>query len=171
VRVDAQPTDAGIRVALRLTPLSDEDRPVVRCRPVTVAGGIGEHKWTDRHLLESLAEPGAVALILDHGDDVLEAAWASFWVVEGSALITPPADGRLLPGVTRQLLLELAPSLGLQARTEPISLARAHAADANFLTSSLRHAVAAELQSGSPRSAAGSPVAAIRAALANTHWE
>ena len=171
LRVDAQPTDAGIQVALRITPLSDEDRRVVGCQPVAVAGGIGEHKWADRRRLESLAEPGAVALIVDQGDELLEAAWANFWLIEGTALITPPADGRLLPGVTRQLLLELAPSLGLQAHTEPISLARARAADAIFLTSSLRHAVAAELESGSSRSADGSLVAAIRAALAKTTWE
>ena len=173
LRVDAQPTDAGIRIALRVTPLGAEHRSIVRCQPVAVDGGIGAHKWADRRRLESLAEPDAVALIVivDPGDEVLEAAWANFWLIEGTALITPPADGRLLPGVTRQLLLELAPSLGLQARTEPISLARAHAADAIFLTSSLRHAAAAELESGSSRSADGSLVAAIRAALAKTDWE
>jgi para-aminobenzoate synthetase/4-amino-4-deoxychorismate lyase len=171
VRVDAQPRDPGLELALAVTPVGDEARSVVRCRPVRVAGGIGQHKWADRRLLESLSEAGAVALIIDRDDQVLEAAWANFWLIEGTALITPPADGRLLPGVTRALLLELAPSLGLQTRTEPISLARASAADAIFLTSSLRHALAAELGSGSSRSADGSLVASIRGALANTDWE
>ena len=45
---------------------------------------------------------------------MLEAAWGNVWLLEGDRLITPPADGRILPGVTRALLLELAPSLGLQ---------------------------------------------------------
>jgi para-aminobenzoate synthetase/4-amino-4-deoxychorismate lyase len=170
LRVDAQPSDAGVQVALRVTPLGDAASSVVRCQPVPVAGGIGEHKWADRRRLESLAEPGAVALIVDHGDYVLEVAWANFWLIEGTALITPPADGRLLPGVTRQLLLELAPSLGLRPRTEPISLARAGAADAIFLTSSLRHAVAAELDPGPSGSRDDSVVTVIRAAMAEIEW-
>jgi para-aminobenzoate synthetase/4-amino-4-deoxychorismate lyase len=170
-RVDARPSDAGLEVALAVTPVGDAARSVVRCRPVRVAGGIGRHKWADRRLLESLTDAGAVALIVDRDDQVLEAAWANFWLIEGTALVTAPADGRLLAGVTRALLLELAPSLGLQTRTEPISLARARAADAIFLTSSLRHALAAELESGSSRSADGSLVASIRAALAKTDWE
>jgi para-aminobenzoate synthetase/4-amino-4-deoxychorismate lyase len=171
VRVDARPSDAGVEVTLVVTPVGDEARSVVRCRPVRVAGGIGQHKWADRRLLESLTDAGAVALIVDRDDRVLEAAWANFWLIEGTALITSPADGRLLPGVSRQLLLELAPSLGLRPRTEPISLARASAADAIFLTSSLRHAVAAELERPPGRSRDASLVASIAEAMAERAWE
>ncbi len=48
-------------------------------------------------------------LLVDADGTVLEAAWGNVWVLEGDALLTPPADGRILPGVTRSLLLELAP--------------------------------------------------------------
>jgi para-aminobenzoate synthetase/4-amino-4-deoxychorismate lyase len=170
VRVDAQPSDAGVKVALAVRPVGDEARTVVRCRPVLVAGGIGEHKWADRRLLESLAKPGAVTLIVDRDGELLEAAWANVWLIEGTALITPPADGRLLPGVIRQLLLELAPSLGLQPRIEAISLPRARAADAIFLTSSVRHAVAAELEPAAPSSGDHPLVSVIRAATAGIDW-
>lgn len=184
LRVDARPDSGALEIELQLTPLDGGGAGrEVCCRPVVVPGGVGKYKWADRRLLESLADPGAVALILDRGDEVLEAAWANCWLIEGSALITPPADERLLPGVTRQLLLDLAPSLGLQAHTDPISLARARAADAIFLTSSLRHAVPAELEPGPSRSGDdslmhprsrprdASLVHAIRAALAQTAWE
>ena len=81
-------------------------------------------------------------LLVDADGSVLEAAWANFWILDGRTLITPPADGRLLPGVTRARLLELAPSLGLEACERPISLAQARAAPAALLTSSLALAAA-----------------------------
>jgi branched-subunit amino acid aminotransferase/4-amino-4-deoxychorismate lyase len=74
---------------------------------------------------------------------MLEAAWANVWLLDGRELSTPPADGRLLAGVTRDRLLELAPSLGLQATERPISLDEARAAPAILLTSSLALAVGA----------------------------
>jgi para-aminobenzoate synthetase / 4-amino-4-deoxychorismate lyase len=171
LRIDALPRDAGLGIGLRTSALRDPDPSAVRCRPVRVAGGVGQHKWADRRLLESLSDAGAVALIVDRDHEVLEAAWANFWLIEGTKLITPPADGRLLAGVTRALLLELAPSLGLQTRTEPISLARARAADAILLTSSLRHAVRAELEPWPSRSVDQSLVAVIAAAVSQSGWE
>ena len=51
---------------------------------------------------------------------MLEAAYANVWIVEGEALITPPADGRILPGTTRAALLAADPA----AREEPIDLGR-----------------------------------------------
>ena len=95
---------------------------------------------------------------------VLEAAWGNFWLLEGDALITPPADGRILPGVTRAVLLELAPSLGLHPREEPITLHRARAAAVTFATSAIRLAVPAGLGGGAAPPAA--VVDRIRLALA-----
>ena len=70
-------------------------------------GGLGRHKWRDRRLLQALAahSPGTVPLLLDTDGQVLEAAHANVWLVVGQALITPPADGRILPGVSRTALL------------------------------------------------------------------
>ena len=75
-------------------------------------------------------------LLVDTDGLVLEAAYANVWIVEGDALITPPADGRILPGTTRAALL--AEHDG--AREEPIDLDRLASADALFLTSSIRPA-------------------------------
>jgi len=65
---------------------------------------------------------------------VLEADWANVWLVEGDAWVTPPSDGRLLPGIRRGALLETEP----HAREEPIDLARVAGADDVVLTSALR---------------------------------
>jgi para-aminobenzoate synthetase/4-amino-4-deoxychorismate lyase len=123
---------------------------------------LGPHKWRDRRLLDARpAEPAPLLLDADH--TVLEAAWGNFWLLEGDRLITPPADGRILPGVTRGLLLERAASLGLRGVEEPVSLARARAAEVTFATSAIRLAVPAALSGSSAPPPA--PVNRIRAAL------
>ena len=134
------PDGRRLRVAVETTAL-DPSRPRhFACVPVTVAGGHGPHKWRDRR---ALGGDAGVPLLVDEDGSVLEAAWANFWLLDGRRLSTPPADGRLLAGVTRARLLELAPSLGLEADERRISLDEARAAPAALLTSSLALAVAA----------------------------
>ena len=75
---------------------------------------------------------------------MLEAAWANVWIVDpGGTLVTPPADGRILPGITRGRLLA-APHL--KTREEPIALAELERAAAIVLTSSIRLATPAGLR-------------------------
>jgi para-aminobenzoate synthetase / 4-amino-4-deoxychorismate lyase len=164
LRVDLVVADGAVRVTVTASPLAaDRTRPVALA-PVVVPGGLGSHKWRDRRLLDRLG-PDPVPLVVDSDDSVLEAAWANFWILDGDRLITPPADGRLLPGVTRARLLELAPSLGLHAGEQPIPLAHARTAGTVFLTSSLRLAVPASFQ-GTPSPHATAAIARIRSALA-----
>jgi para-aminobenzoate synthetase / 4-amino-4-deoxychorismate lyase len=107
----------------------------VTLAPLVVEGGLGDHKWADRTLLERAEADagGALALVVDADGTVLEASRASVFAVEGAAILTPPADGRILEGVARRRVLELAP-----VREEPISLERLLAADEVFLTGSVR---------------------------------
>ncbi len=120
-----------------------QDGPVLLA-PVLLPGGLGARKWADRRLLDALREElGAVPLLLDADGAVLEAAWASVWVQEGERLLTPPADGRLLPGVTRAALLAEDP----RCHEEPVPLARLRAADALWVSSALRGLVPAALAS------------------------
>jgi para-aminobenzoate synthetase/4-amino-4-deoxychorismate lyase len=101
----------------------------VALEPRALAGGLGPHKWLDRP-----QDPAWLAVDLD--GSVLEAAWANVWVEDsGGALLTPPADGRILPGITRARLL-VAP--GLPVREAPLTLADLERARAILLTSSVR---------------------------------
>jgi len=145
LRVDVIP---GEEVAISARPVADGYRRAVALEPLVVPGGLGAHKWRDRRLLDIATryrgttfghEPAP--LLVDTDGTVLEAAWGNVWILEDDALITPLADGRILPGVTRALLLELAPSLGLHPREEPISLHRLEAAPITFATSAIRLAV------------------------------
>jgi para-aminobenzoate synthetase / 4-amino-4-deoxychorismate lyase len=83
-------------------------------------------------------------LIVDLDGSVLEAAWANVWVTTPQGvLVTPPADGRILPGITRQNLLE-APMIA--TATRPIDLAELRQAPSILLTSALRLVTPAGLE-------------------------
>jgi branched-subunit amino acid aminotransferase/4-amino-4-deoxychorismate lyase len=89
---------------------------------------------------------------------VLEAAYANVFVVEGTHLVTPPLDGRQLPGTVRARVLALHP-----AREERLTLDRIAAADELLLASSIRGIHPARLADGEePRFQLG---ARLRAAL------
>jgi para-aminobenzoate synthetase/4-amino-4-deoxychorismate lyase len=114
--------------------------PVV-LRPWTLPGGLGPHKWRDRRLVDALtaASDGAVPLLVDADGAVLEAAWANVFARGPDGVLrTPPADGRILPGIRRAALLAEG------AVEAPLTLGDLAAADALLLTSALR-AVAARL--------------------------
>ncbi|MGH2875280.1 MAG: aminotransferase class IV, partial [Solirubrobacteraceae bacterium] len=134
-------------------------RPVA-LRAVTLPGGLGAHKWRDRRLLDDLGDD-PVPLLVEPDGTVLEAAFANVWLLRGDRLVTPPADGRILPGVTRALLLRAA-GLGLSAVEEHVSVEDLRGADAVILTSAARLAVAAALDAAP---AEPSALARIRAAL------
>lgn len=108
---------------------------------VAVPGGIGAHKWADRRLLEQAESDadGASPLILDADDDaLLESSRGSLFMVRDGVLWTPPADGRLLPGVTRARVIELAEAAGIEVRQEELSLERLLEADEAFMTGAVR---------------------------------
>ena len=131
--------------------------------PFALPGGLGAHKWRDRRLLAELERRGGgVPLIVDLDGEVLEAGHANVWVVEDATLVTAPLDGRLLAGVVRERLAAAAADAGLEAREEPLTLARLAAADEVLLTSSLRGVHPALCAGAGGRFAAG---ARLQAAL------
>lgn len=139
LRVTVAPNgDGSLHADVRRAPVDDvlvfpDFGRAVRLRPLTVPGGLGRHKWADRRILDAADGGNAVPLVLDADGSVLEASRANVFVVEDGAISTPPADGRILPGVTRRRVLELMP-----VREEAIALDRLLAADEVFLSGSVR---------------------------------
>jgi para-aminobenzoate synthetase/4-amino-4-deoxychorismate lyase len=110
-------------------------------RPFVIHGGLGAHKWADRTGLaraESRESDGFLPLVLDGGGEVLEASRANIFAVEEGTLLTPAADGRILPGVARARAIEAARTLGIDLREETLGIERLIAAGEAFLTGSVR---------------------------------
>ena len=148
LRLIATPTSAGVRITCEAAPLPDPVGDPVALAPVVLPGGLGAHKWRDRRLLEELARltAPAVPLLLDSDGSVLEAAWANVWLQDGGEHRTPPADGRLLPGVARARRLAELHAAGIVVREVRLSLADLEHGDL-YLTSSLRGPTPAVLAS------------------------
>jgi para-aminobenzoate synthetase / 4-amino-4-deoxychorismate lyase len=137
-----------------------------------LAGGLGEHKWADRSLVEEAQTglpDGALPLIVDEDGAVLEASRANVFTVHGGRLLTPPLDGRILPGVTRMRVLRSAETLGVEAREEPLSRDDLLTADEVFLTGSVRGIEPAGSLDGDPL-AGGGPIAERLAAELRRAW-
>jgi para-aminobenzoate synthetase/4-amino-4-deoxychorismate lyase len=111
-----------------------------RLTPVTITGGLGAHKWADRRLLDQAAAAldGALPLIVDADGSALEAERANIFLVRDGVLATPPSDGRILPGVGRARVLEIAGEQGVGVAERPLALADLEDADELFLTGSVR---------------------------------
>jgi para-aminobenzoate synthetase/4-amino-4-deoxychorismate lyase len=140
-------------VEVEVHPLGRLDLEPLVLVPAVLPGGLGAHKWRDRRLLDELRQQlGAVPLLVDLDGHVLEAAHANVWIREGTTLVTPPLDGRILPGTVRARFLADPPA-GRTVHVEPITLERVGAADELLLSSSLRALHPARLAGGAARAA------------------
>jgi para-aminobenzoate synthetase/4-amino-4-deoxychorismate lyase len=135
-------------------------------RSAVVAGGLGEHKWADRDLLDRVADssPGELPLLLDADGAVLEASRASLFFVDGSRLLTPPCDGRILPSIARQQTIEVASAEGIDTSEECLTLADLLAGEV-FLTGSVRGIEPARMLDGAELAPPGELSGRIAAGL------
>ncbi len=92
-------------------------------------------------LRQEAIDRGAAEAILVRDGLATEGAASNLFVVEGDTLITPPTGPQLLPGITRDLVLELARANAIPAREEEIPEGRLRGADEVWLTSSTREIV------------------------------
>ena len=126
--------------------------------------GLGDVKTTSyagsmRALAVARARDATVALFEEDGV-LLCAADGNLMAVHGDVLTTPALDGRVLPGVTRGLLLGAAEGLGLRAREAPLDRRALAAADLVLVTSAVRRIRPLRRLDGVPLGPAGSNDAA-----------
>lgn len=134
-RIAADATTADVEPEL-VFPAAERS---VALRSAIVEGGLGEHKWQDRRLLERAASGSAeVPLLLDRDGTVLEAARANVFLVRDGVLWTPPTDGRILPGIARRGAIDVAGAAGIELREQSVRIADLLGADEVFLTGSVR---------------------------------
>jgi len=84
---------------------------------------------------QGAAEQGAAEAWMVEDGLVTEGASSSAYIVSGGVVITRPLSNRILPGIRRRRLLELAAEAGIDRQQRPFSLAEAKAADEAFISS------------------------------------
>jgi len=140
-RRDSQP-DGGARLMLSRHPFSP--------------GWLGRHKTTSRLAWELAREEANAAradetLLVSPSGHVLEGAASNVFAVRpDGALLTPPLDADVLPGITRALVLSLCPALGIEVRQLPIPFDALKLADEVFLTNSVQEIVPVAELAGRP---------------------
>jgi D-alanine transaminase len=77
------------------------------------------------------------AIFLDAGF-VTECSASNFFAVIGGRLVTCPVGPKVLPGITRGVLIECARELGIQVEERPLAESEARSADEIFITSTTR---------------------------------
>jgi len=77
------------------------------------------------------------AIFVDDDGSVLEGASTNVFVVKDGVAYTAETDGRILEGVTRGRVLELAGDIGLEVRVQRVPVELLRRADEVFLTSSV----------------------------------
>ena len=77
-------------------------------------------------------------VMLDHRGLVAEGSTSNVFAVFGDRLLTPPLEVGLLAGITRSVVLRVAPRAGLKPVEAPLSPASLAAADEVMLTSTIR---------------------------------
>ena len=144
----------------------------VTLRPVTVPGGLGAYKYRDRRLLAELTTRERLSLaqqllLTDETGELLETDRANVFAVIDGVLLTPPADGRLLPGTTRAAVLRAAHSRGIRVGQKPLTLDELAEATEVFVTNAVAGLIPVTAVEGSRLAWPPGPVtAALAAALA-----
>ena len=89
-------------------------------------------------LRQQAIEAGTAEAILVKDGYATEGAASNLFIVRNGVLVTPPKGPALLPGITRDLIIELAAANAIPYRESGISAAALHSAEEIWLTSSTR---------------------------------
>ena len=86
-------------------------------------------------------DSGAMEAILHRDGRVTEGAASNVFVVSGAEVATPPKSSQLLPGITRDLVVELLQEAGVPCDERAVSLDELRQAEEIWITSSSREIV------------------------------
>lgn len=144
----------------------------IEFRPADLIGGVKSTSYALNMMAADVAkERGADdALFVGEGGVVLEATTSNIWWRDGEMLCTPSLEVGILAGVTRDVIRELAPSLGYDLREGIFRVDELAEAGEAFTSSSVREVMpvvsldGAPIGDGTPGEAAARLQAALREA-------
>jgi D-alanine transaminase len=101
-------------------------------------------------LRQEAQDNDASEAILIRDGNAIEGSASNLFVVKNSNIMTPPKGTQLLPGITRDLVLELAQQHGLKFQESNIDVDTLKSADEIWITSSTREIVPVTRLDGQP---------------------
>jgi 4-amino-4-deoxychorismate lyase len=128
------------RRGLRLVLLTTATDPLVRAAAPWLLPGVKTISYAVNMAAQRAARARGAddAVLVGLGGELLEAPTANLWWRTGHTLHTPSLDLGVLAGITRTVLRELAPGLGLKVLEGVFTAEDLAAADEAFLSSSTR---------------------------------
>jgi branched-chain amino acid aminotransferase len=144
----APPPHPAPTFALGVAPLTPPSapKPIVaamasaRRNEYALTSGVKTLSYTESvvALAQAKAAGADDAIFLDTAGHVSEATASNLFAVIDGVLVTPPLGCGVLPGITRAIVLDLAPALGLRAVEREMAEPELALASELFLTSSIR---------------------------------
>ena len=109
---------------------------------------VADQRWarTDVKTVQLLPNVLGKQAAVDHGVDeivyvrdgmAIEGALNNFFTVFGDTVVTHPSSNQILPGISREVVLELCPKLGYKVEQKAITVAEMFKADEAFHTGTL----------------------------------
>ena len=141
------PKDTRPTVFAMSSPLASADPQQMQAGVAAIT--LGDIRWRYCHiktiallpnvlLKQQALEKGAVEAILVRNGEVTEGSASNIFIVRDDVIRTPAKSERLLPGITRDLIVELARDNGLPCEEGVVREDELHAADEVWLSSSTR---------------------------------
>jgi 4-amino-4-deoxychorismate lyase len=157
------------RRGLRLVLLTTAADPLVRAASPWLLPGVKSISYATNMAAQRAARARGAddAVLVGLGGELLEAPTANLWWRSGQTLLTPSLDLGILAGITRSVLCDLAPGLGLKVLEGVFTAEDVGAADEAFLSSSTREVMPVIELDGIPVGDArpGPAAASLQAAL------
>ena len=118
----------------------------------SLLSGIKSINYLDNLFAQSEAVTAGAdqAILLNELGFVAECSTSNIFMVVGGQLLTPSVESGILPGVTREKVIELALNLGVAVVEEEISLAVLLRADEAFMTNSVIEVMPVTAVDGKP---------------------
>jgi 4-amino-4-deoxychorismate lyase len=140
------------RRGLRLVLLTTATDPLVRAAAPWLLPGVKTISYAVNMAAQRAARAGGAddAVLVGLGGELLEAPTANLWWRTGHTLHTPSLDLGVLAGITRTVLRELAPGLGLKVLEGVFTAEDLAAAEEAFLSSSTREIMPVVEVDGAP---------------------
>jgi 4-amino-4-deoxychorismate lyase len=140
------------RRGLRLVLLTTATDPLVRAAAPWLLPGVKTISYAVNMAAQRAARARGAddAVLVGLGGELLEAPTANLWWRTGHTLHTPSLDLGVLAGITRTVLRELAPGLGLKVLEGVFTAEDLAAADEAFLSSSTREIMPVVEVDGAP---------------------